>query len=62
VKVKAKIKYATQDAVWILKISCPYCKKSHYHGGGTGKKPLLGSRVAHCLNGALKQYEIINEY
>ena len=61
-KVRAKIKYDTRHIIWILKVICPYCKKPHYHRGGAEEKPLLGSRVAHCLNGALKQYEIINEY
>jgi len=60
-RVKAKIKYATRHTIWILKVICPYCKKPHYHGGGTEEKPLLGSRAAHCLMGISKQYEIIDE-
>jgi hypothetical protein len=40
-----------RDPIWILTIlECPFCGKSHEHGGGVvGLPPLLGSRVAHCF-------------
>ena len=37
--------------VWILKLTCPHCGKTHTHGGGSGPVPYGGHRVAHCHNG-----------
>ena len=37
-----------KDGLWTLKGICPHCGKKHTHGGGTGREPLLGHRVAHC--------------
>lgn len=28
---------------------CPLCSKQHVHGGGSGERPILGTRVSHCL-------------
>lgn len=35
---------------WLLKITCPFCGKTHTHGGGDGETPAgyYGHRVAHC--------------
>ena len=43
---------------FILRVFCPFCKKLHKHGGGSGDKPHFGSRVAHCCD---KEYELIEE-
>ena len=40
-----------EDGVWSLEIRCPYCKKKHWHGGGSDEEPFGGHRVAHCVNG-----------
>jgi hypothetical protein len=45
VKVRA---VRCRDGVWDLYITCPYCGKTHHHGGGDGDVPNLGFRVAHC--------------
>ena len=34
--------------VWLLKLVCPHCGKTHIHGGGGGPMPFGGHRVAHC--------------
>jgi hypothetical protein len=37
------------DGTWALMVkNCPFCGKTHYHGGGDGDVPTLGHRVAHC--------------
>ena len=36
---------------FIFRVMCPFCKKIHKHGGGSGKEPHFGSRVAHCSKG-----------
>lgn len=36
------------DGCWILRVTCPYCCKTHQHGGGSGEEPSLGHRVSHC--------------
>lgn len=38
---------------WALVIDeCPFCRRSHAHGGGTGTRPAYGHRVAHCVDRA----------
>ncbi len=35
--------------VWALTVLiCPFCGKTHHHGGGDGDTPTLGHRAAHC--------------
>jgi hypothetical protein len=37
------------DGTWGLMVKdCPFCGKTHYHGGGNGDLPVMGHRVAHC--------------
>lgn len=33
---------------WGLSVTCPFCGREHYHGGGDGQEPTFGHRVAHC--------------
>jgi len=40
--------------VFLLRVRCPLCHRTHTHGGGTERSEVasfLGSRVAHCLAG-----------
>lgn len=37
--------------VWALDVACPYCARTHHHGGGSSPVPDLGHRVAHCAAG-----------
>ena len=50
--------------VWILKLTCPYCGKTHTHGGGDGPVPDGGHREAHCLKPPRRGYiiEVAAEY
>ncbi|MEF9904773.1 hypothetical protein [Streptomyces sp. P9-A2] len=35
--------------VWLLVIRrCPFCRRSHTHGGGSGDEPFYGHRTSHC--------------
>jgi transposase-like protein len=37
--------------VWLLEVRCPYCTRTHTHGGGGGRTRVvdfLGHRVSHC--------------
>lgn len=46
--------YAAQGAFgryWVLVINtCPYCQRTHRHGGGDQLRPAYGHRAAHCGN------------
>lgn len=45
---------------YILYVLCPYCNKTHTHGGGdVTKKIVLGSRSSHCGKG---EYEIKSNF
>lgn len=34
---------------WVLVIdTCPYCRRTHRHGGGDQLHPTYGHRAAHC--------------
>ena len=51
-----------RDPIWVLTVDeCPYCAKSHEHGGGSvDLPPLLGSRVPHCITRpAPRDYELV---
>jgi hypothetical protein len=38
---------------WTLTVlKCPFCKKRHTHGGGSGPHPDAGPRLSHCLAAA----------
>ncbi len=38
--------------VWSVEVSCPYCGRTHHHGGGPADhEPDLGLRVSHCMQG-----------
>lgn len=40
------------NAQWTVVVEkCPYCAGRHIHGGGTDEVPILGHRVAHCVDG-----------
>ena len=42
---------ALRETVWLLKVRCPYCARTHVHGGGidrTRVADFLGDRVSHC--------------
>ncbi len=44
--------------IWSVRITCPYCGKTHHHGGGpVTEPPVLGHRAAHCLGRG--EYEIV---
>lgn len=47
------------STLWSLVVKkCPFCSKSHVHGGGTGEMPLLGTRESHCLRD-WREYELV---
>ncbi len=48
--VEARCAWDGRSRYWKVTISCPYCGKIHWHGGGDGPKPDLGHRNAHCVN------------
>jgi hypothetical protein len=50
-EVQIRRSQSRRDPIWILTIlECPFCGRSHEHGGGVvGEPPLLGPRVAHCF-------------
>jgi len=40
-----------RETVWLLKVRCPSCARTHVHGGGidrTRVADFLGGRVSHC--------------
>lgn len=40
-----------RNGIWLLYIRCPYCGKTHQHGGGTEASPgLYGPRTPHCID------------
>lgn len=44
-------KWSRWRQMWELVGKCPYCNRTHRHGGGTGKKPEFtdpDSRLSHC--------------
>ena len=50
------------DPIWVLTVArCPYCGRSHEHGGGSvDGPPALGFRVPHCLTRpAPRAYELV---
>ena len=56
--VIAKIRRMSSGA-WELKIKCPHCAKTHYHGSADGEPPYGGNRWAHRADGvAWSGYEI----
>ncbi len=52
-----------RDGIWDLYITCPYCGKTHHHGGGDGNRPVLGSRASHCAGSKElgQEYELVPE-
>jgi hypothetical protein len=51
--VKLSSGHAVQGTVWFLHVRCPYCGKTHTHGGGTSRMRVasyLGPRVSHCVS------------
>lgn len=45
----AVARWIPRDRVWSLRVArCPYCRREHFHGGGSGPEPDAGHRVAHC--------------
>jgi hypothetical protein len=43
--------------VWSIKVTCPYCKKQHKHGGGlSNQTPFFGTRSADCQKG---EYQLV---
>jgi hypothetical protein len=48
------------DTVISLVGKCPFCKKTHYHGGGTDMSNLrLGSRCSHCWTIEPREYNLV---
>lgn len=46
--------------IWSLTVpSCPYCGKTHHHGGGEGPSPAFGPRAAHCDTAQGRSYELV---
>ncbi len=60
VAVQIRKSQTRTDAYWILEVAkCPYCAKSHNHGGGSiDHSPALGHRLSHCLRQP-GEYELI---
>jgi hypothetical protein len=45
--------------VWKIKVTCPYCKKQHKHGGGlVNAEPYFGTRAADCHLG---EYQLVEK-
>ena len=41
--------------IWQWRASCPYCRRTHYHGGGPViGQPIGGNRTARCGRGAYR--------
>ena len=57
-----KINYPTKKnkrTVISIEVKCPFCSKTHTHGGGTVKEDVnkyFGSRISHCIKGECKGY------
>lgn len=49
-RVAAHVQYRTKHGVWILELQCPYCSRTHTHGGGSDDDgpTLFGHRGSHC--------------
>ena len=47
-----------QNKIWRVIVTCPFCHKTHRHGGGelTGE-PILGQRGSHCGRGDYTLYD-----
>ena len=63
-EVQIRKSRSPRDQFWILTVAkCPYCGKSHEHGGGrVDEPPALGFRVAHCFRRvAPGEYELVEE-
>ena len=42
---------------WFWRIpKCPFCGKTHTHGGGSGPEPDGGHRASHCTGGSGNYY------
>lgn len=56
--MNAEYNIKKENKIWRLVVACPFCRKSHRHGGGyiTGE-PLLGQRASHCGNGDYTLYD-----
>jgi len=48
---KVKVEVVPCRGINLLKINCPYCGKTHTHGGGHTyeSKLRLGHRTSHCI-------------
>lgn len=45
-------RHGRRNSMWTLTVEkCPHCAGRHIHGGGTDEVPILGHRVAHCVDG-----------
>lgn len=53
-----------RGGTWALTVPvCPFCGKTHHHGGGDEDAPSFGVRVTHCGNphAAPKSYALVPE-
>lgn len=61
---QARVIKITRDnlGTWLLTVQCPYCGKTHEHGGGSGETPYLSGRGSHCYPMELqREYELVME-
>lgn len=50
--VSVDIIEAPSGAFRSLRVACPHCNRTHWHGGGHVSDPVvLGHRVSHCQRG-----------
>lgn len=59
IKVKCKATRNKRTGIWTLTVVCPFCGKTHVHGGGHFDVPMIGTRVPHCDKPADGQYELV---
>jgi hypothetical protein len=53
------VTWSERSAFWSVVVpACPRCQRTHQHGGGSGPKPDLGHRNAHCVTGS-GSYELV---
>jgi len=63
VEVTIRPSRSKYDRFWVLTVvTCPFCGKSHQHGGGDlSHPPLLSYRLSHCVTQPSRDYELVAE-
>jgi hypothetical protein len=50
------------DGVWLATVKCPFCSKTHTHGGGDiAYPPQFGVRLTHCVDRSENVYDVQGE-